>query len=78
MGGREWVGWSGVRAGEWDNCTNIINKYILKNKNKNELSKQLEQEQNHRNGDHMEGYLWGRGGGSLGAKVQGIRSINGR
>ena len=22
----------------------------------NELSKQLEQEQNHRNGDHMEGY----------------------
>ena len=32
-----------------------------KNKNKNELSKQLEQEQNHRNGDHMEGYQWGRG-----------------
>ena len=27
-----------------------------KNKNKNELSKQLEQEQNHRNGDHVEGY----------------------
>ena len=27
-----------------------------KNKNKNELSKQLEQEQIHRNGDHMEGY----------------------
>ena len=26
-------------------------------KNKNELSKQLEQEQNHRNGDHMEGGL---------------------
>ena len=25
-------------------------------KNKNELSKQLEQEQNHTNGDHMEGY----------------------
>ena len=25
-------------------------------KNKNELSKQLEQEQNHRNRDHMEGY----------------------
>ena len=30
-----------------------------KNKNKNELSKQLEQEQNHRNGDHMEGYQQG-------------------
>ena len=26
------------------------------NKNKNKLSKQLEQEQNHKNGDHMEGY----------------------
>ena len=25
-------------------------------KNKNKESKQLEQEQNHRNGDHMEGY----------------------
>ena len=30
-----------------------------KNKNKNKLRKQLEQEQNHRNGDHMEGYQWG-------------------
>ena len=30
-------------------------------KTKNKLSKQLEQEQNHRNGDHMEGYQWGRG-----------------
>ena len=27
-----------------------------KKQNKNKLSKQLEQEQNHRNGDHMEGY----------------------
>ena len=32
-------------------------------KNKNKPRKQLEQEQNHRNGDHMEGYLWGGGGG---------------
>ena len=30
-----------------------------KKKNKNKLSKQLEQEQNQRNGDHMEGYQWG-------------------
>ena len=50
----------------------------LKTKNKNKLSKQLEQEQNHRNGDHMEGYQWGRGEGKMGEKVQGIRSINGR
>ena len=28
-------------------------------KNKNKLSKQLGQEHNHRNGDHMEGYHWG-------------------
>ena len=28
----------------------------LKNESKNKLSKQLEQEQSHRNGDHMEGY----------------------
>ena len=30
-----------------------------KDKNKNKLSKQLGQEQNHRNGDHMEGYSVG-------------------
>ena len=35
------------------------------NKNKNKLSKQLEQEQNHRNGDHMEGYRWGGGSGKI-------------
>ena len=32
-------------------------------KNKNKLSKQVEQEQNHRNGDHMEGCQWGSGRG---------------
>ena len=32
-------------------------------KNKNKLSKRLEQEENHRNGDHMEGYQWGEEGG---------------
>ena len=31
-------------------------KNTKQNKNINKLSKQLEQEQNHRNGDHMEGY----------------------
>ena len=30
---------------------------------KQKLSKQLEQEQNHRSEDHMEGYQWGQGGG---------------
>ena len=28
---------------------------------KQKLSKQLQQKQNHRNGDHMEGYQWGGG-----------------
>ena len=47
------------------------------NKQKRKLSKQLEQEQNHRNGDHMEGYQQGRGGRESGKRIQGIRSING-
>ena len=45
-------------------------------KQKLKLNKQLEQEQNHRIGDYMEGYQWGGRGGRMGGKVQGIRSIN--
>ena len=37
-----------------------------KPKNKNKLSKQLEQEQNHRNGDHMEDCKQGGGNGGKG------------
>ena len=48
----------------------------LKIKIKNKLSKQLEQEQNHRNGDHMEGFQLG--GEGMGEKVWGIRSIIGK
>ena len=48
-----------------------------KKKNKNELSKQLEQEQNHRNEDHKKGYQQGSGRGREGEKVQGISSIIG-
>ena len=47
-------------------------------KTKNELSKQLEQEPNHRNEDHMEGFQQGRGRERIGEKVQGISNINGR
>ena len=47
-------------------------------KKQNKLGKQLEQEENHRNGDHMEDYQWGRERGIMGEKVQGISSINGR
>ena len=39
---------------------------------KQKLSEQLVQEQNHRNGDHKEGYQLGGGGGRMGEKVQGI------
>ena len=46
-------------------------------KNKNELSKQLEQQQTHRNRDHMEGCQQGEEEGRMGEKVQ-VRSINGR
>ena len=49
-----------------------------KTKAKSKLSKQLEQDQNHRNGDHMEGYQWGSVRGREGEKVQRISSINGR
>ena len=38
---------------------------------KNKLSKQTEQEQNHRYGDHLEGYQWGEGRERMGEKVQG-------
>ena len=48
------------------------------NKNKSKLSKQLEQKQNHRNGDHMEGYQQGSGRERGGVKVQRISSINDR
>ena len=48
-------------------------------KTKNKLSKQLEEEQNHRNGDyHLESYQRGSGRGIEEEKVQGISSINGR
>ena len=37
-------------------------------KQKQKLSKQLEQEQNQRSGDHMEGFQWGRGGNEWGGE----------
>ena len=49
-----------------------------KEKQMNNLSKQLEQEQIYKNRDHMEGYQWGGGVGRMGKTVQGIRSIIGR
>ena len=47
-------------------------------KQKSNPSKQLEQEQNHRNGDHVEGYQQGSGGWGEAEKLQRISSINGR
>ena len=45
-------------------------------KTKNKLSKQLEQEQNHRYGDNVQGYQRKGKRGRKGGKVQGLRSIN--
>ena len=39
-------------------------------KNKNKLSKQVEQEQNLRNGNHMEGYQWRGGWGIIGKRYR--------
>ena len=44
----------------------------------NKLSKQPEQEQNHRYGDHFEGYQLGGGRRRMGEIVLGLRSIIGR
>ena len=41
-----------------------------KPKTQNKLSKQLEQEENHRNGDHLEGYQWGGAEGRMGEKYR--------
>ena len=46
-----------------------------KKKKKKNLSKQLEQEQNHKNGNHKEGYQQGWGGRRMGEKIQGIKRV---
>ena len=56
--------------------TNLQLSMTEPKKQKQKLS-ELEQEQNHRNGDHMEGYQQGEAG-RMEEKVQQIRSIIGR
>ena len=60
------------------NSKMTTNSQLSTTESKNKLSKQAEQEQNHRCGDHLEVYQLGGGRGRVGEKVQGIRSINGR
>ena len=45
-------------------------------KQKQKLSKQLEQDQSHRNGDHMEGYQWGGGRAEWERKGTGNKNRN--
>ena len=45
---------SNIWTVKWQQTHNYQQLNLKEDKNK--LSKQLEQEQNHRNGDHMEGY----------------------
>ena len=54
----------------------VVNSQISTIESKNKLSKQAEQKQNHRYGDHLEGYQLGGRGGRMGGKVQGFRRIN--
>ena len=56
--------------------TNSQLSTIEPKKKKNELSKQLEQEQIHRNGDHMEGYQWEGRGERMGRKDTGNKKYN--
>ena len=42
----------------------------LNKKQKQKVSKQLEHVENHRNGDHMEGYQWGGGGAEWGKRYR--------
>ena len=58
--------------------TNEPKKVKERTQQKQKLSKQLEQEQNQRNGNHMEGFQWGGGREEWGGKLQGRRSITGR
>ena len=48
----------------------LLTTKTKKTKNENELSKQLEQEQNHRNGDHMKGYQQGGEGRKWGERYR--------
>ena len=50
------------------NSKTTTNSQLPTTESKNKLSKQLEQEQNHRNGDHMKGYQQGSGRGREGGK----------
>ena len=64
---------------KWQQTHNYQQQLNLKKpQTKDKLSKQLEQEHNHRNEDHMQGYQQAEGDGRMGEKVQGIRHINGR
>ena len=51
-------------------------KYISIKIESKKLSRQEEQKQNRRCGDHLEGYHLGGGRGRMGIKVQGLRSTN--
>ena len=52
-----------------DRKLTAINNHT-ENKNKSKLGKQLEQEQNYRNGDHMKGYQLGSGRGRGGERYR--------
>ena len=56
------------------NIKKPTNSKLSITESKKEKSKQPEQEQNHKYGDHLEGYQLGGGRGRMGKKIQGLRS----
>ena len=58
------------------NIKMAINPQLSTIELKKKLSKQAEQKQNHRYGDHLEGYQLGGRRERMGEKVQGLRSTN--
>ena len=60
------------------NVKMTTNSQLSTIKFRNKLSKHPEQEQNHRYGDHLEGYKLGGGRGIMEENVWGLRSIIGR
>ena len=55
--------------------TNLLLSTTESKQQQQKLSKQPEQEQNHRYGDHLEGYQLEGGRGRMKGNVQGLRSI---
>ena len=55
------------------NSKKAINSQLSTTESKNKLSKQPEQKENHKYGDHLEGYQLGEAKGRMGGKGAGVK-----